>query len=111
MDAAAGRAYDVVDDNPLSSVSLRYTLRPAVAADGPGSEETRPFGLRFARSVPTAVRPAVRYCHALQVAVDEAGSPLIESKDEEDKPKEWESKTYSDGDEGQEEDCWGWEEQ
>ncbi len=101
---------EIADDNPLSSVSLRYSLRPAVTADGPGPHETRPFGLRFARSGPSAVRPAVRYCHRLQVAIDDAGRPLIESEEKE-KPKEWESKTYSDGDEGQEEDCWGWEEQ
>src|SRR5918998_2246945 len=93
---------EIGDDNPLPSVSLRYSLRPAVTADGPGPRETRPFGLRFARSGPCAVRPAVRYCHRLQVAVDDAGQPLIES--EEKKLKEWESKTYSDGDEGQEED-------
>ncbi|MGH3872310.1 MAG: hypothetical protein ACRDSR_12495 [Pseudonocardiaceae bacterium] len=36
--------------------------------------------------------------------VDDTGRPLIESK--ENNPKEWESKTHSDGDEGQEEDCW-----
>jgi putative ATP-grasp target RiPP len=41
----------------------------------------------------------VRYCHRLQVAVDDTGRPLIESV-EKKKPKEWESKTYSDGDEG-----------
>lgn len=98
-----------IENNPLSSVSLRYSLRPAVTADGLGPHQTRPFGLRFARRGPAAVRPAVRYCHGLQVAVDGSGQPLIESTA--NKAKEWESKTYSDGDEGQEEDCWGWEEQ
>lgn len=103
---------EVTLDNPLSSASLRYSLRPAITANGPGPHETRPFGLRFARTVPTPVRPEIGYCHQLQVAVDAEGKPLIERMGwEEDQKKEYESKTYSDGDEGQEEDTWGWEEQ
>lgn len=103
---------DVSVDSPLSSASVRYSLSKAVGADGPGPHESRPFGLRFALAVPIPVRPDVRYCHQLQVAVDDVGRPLIERMGwEEDQGKEWESKTYSDGDEGQEEDTWGWEEQ
>jgi putative ATP-grasp target RiPP len=99
-------------DTPLSSASLRYSLSRAVAADGPGPPETRPLGLRFAQRVPAPVRPEVCYCHQRQVAVDDVGRPLIERMGwEEDQKKEWESKTYSDGDEGQEEDVWGWEEE
>ncbi len=98
-------------NSPLSSASLRYSLRTAVTADGPGPHETRPFGLRFARSVPTPVRPKVRYCHQLQLAVDDDGHPLIERMDwEEDQNKEWATKADSDGVEGPEED-YGWEEQ
>ncbi|MGH3855321.1 MAG: putative ATP-grasp-modified RiPP [Pseudonocardiaceae bacterium] len=103
---------DVTLDSPLSSASLRYSLRAKVTADGPGPHETRPFGLHFARTVPTPVRPEICYCHQLQVAVDDHGRPLIERMGwQEDQKKEYESKTYSDGDEGQEEDTWGWEEQ
>jgi putative ATP-grasp target RiPP len=98
-------------DSPLSSASLRYNLRAAVTADGPGPHETRPFGLRFAQTVPIPVRPQVRYSHQLQIAVDDAGQPLVERMDrEEDQGKEWATKTDSDGDEGPEED-YGWEEQ
>ncbi len=109
----AGSRPEVSGDSPLSSASLRYTLSPALAAEGPGPHQTRPFGLRFAQTVPTPpVGPDVRYCHQRQVAVDDVGRPLIERMGwEEDQKKEWESKTYSDGDEGQEEDIWGWEEQ
>jgi putative ATP-grasp target RiPP len=83
-----------------------------VTPEGPGRHETRPFGLRFAQTVPVPVRREVRYCHQLQVAVDDDGRPLIERMGwEEDQKKEWQSKTYSDGDEGQEEDTWGWEEE
>jgi putative ATP-grasp target RiPP len=104
--------HEVALDNPLSSASLRYSLRTAVTADGPGPRETRPFGLCFAQTVPVSVRPDVRYCHQLQVAVDDDGRPLIERMGwEEDQKKEWQSKTHSDGDEGPEEDIWGWEEQ
>jgi len=103
---------EVCGDNPLSSASLRYSLSRAVCADGPGPHETRPFGLRFAQRAPAPVRPEVCYCHQRQVAVDDVGRPLIERMGwEEDQNKEWESKTYSDGDEGQEEDTWGWEEE
>jgi putative ATP-grasp target RiPP len=99
-------------DSPLSSSSLRFSLRSAVTADGPGPHETRPFGLRFAQIVPTPARPYVHYCHQRQVAIDSDGRPLIERMDwEEDQNKQWLSKTYSDGDEGQEEDTWGWEEE
>jgi putative ATP-grasp target RiPP len=109
---AADPTREVTLDSPLSSASLRYSLRAAVTADGPGPQETRPFGLRFAQTVPTPARPEVRYCHRLQVAVDDNGRPLIERMGwEEEQNKQWQSKTYSDGDEGQEEDTWGWEEQ
>jgi putative ATP-grasp target RiPP len=108
---------EVSADSPLSSASLRYSLSAfnlsgAVVADGPGPHETRPFGLRFAQTVPSPVRPEVCYCHERQVAIDDLGRPLIERMGwEEDQKKEWESKTYSDGDEGQEEDVWGWAEE
>ncbi|MGH3692665.1 MAG: putative ATP-grasp-modified RiPP [Pseudonocardiaceae bacterium] len=102
---------EITLDSPLSSAILRYSLRTAVTADGPGPHDTRPFGLRFAQTVPTPVRPEVRYCHQLQVAVDDDGRPLIEQMGwEEDQGKEWETKTDSDGDEGPEEN-YGWEEQ
>ena len=53
----------------------------------------------------------MRYCHSLQVAVDDDGRPMIERLDwEEDQQKEWATKAESDGDEGKEEDTWGWEE-
>jgi len=110
--SGTARHPEVSADSPLSSASLRYSLSRTVAADGPGPSETRPFGLRFAQRVPSPVRPEVCYCHQRQVAVDDAGRPLIERMGwEEDQKKEWESKTYSDGDEGQEEDTWGWEEE
>jgi hypothetical protein len=48
----AASALEATWDSPLSSARLRYSLRPAVAADGPGPCETRPLGLRFARSIP-----------------------------------------------------------
>ena len=105
-------AREVTPDSPLSSAVLRYSLRASPTADAPGPHETRPFGLRFASFLQPAERRAVRYCHRLQVAVDRTGRPLIERAGaEEDQGKEWTSKTYSDGDEGQEEDTWGWEEQ
>lgn len=111
MSAFADQTREVTLDSPLSSASLRYSLHSTVTADGPGPHETRPFGLRFAQTVPTPVRPVVRYCHQLQVGVDDDGRPLIERMGwEEDQKKEYQSKTYSDGDEGQEEDGWGWEE-
>ena len=111
MSTAAEPIRRISLDSPLSSASLRYSLRAAVAADGPGPRETRPFGLRFAQVVPPPMRPQVRYSHQLQVAVDDAGRPLVERMDrEEDQGKEWATKTDSDGDEGPEED-YDWEEQ
>ncbi|MGH3873351.1 MAG: putative ATP-grasp-modified RiPP [Pseudonocardiaceae bacterium] len=103
---------EVMEDNPLSSGVLRYSLRPVAAADGPGPQQTRPFGLRFSRTMSVPVRQQVRYCHRLQLAVDEDGRPLIERLgSEEDQGKQWLTKAESDGDEGKEEDTWGWEEQ
>ncbi|HEU0086039.1 MAG TPA: putative ATP-grasp-modified RiPP [Pseudonocardiaceae bacterium] len=111
MSTVADKAHEVTLDSPLSSADLRYSLRPAATANGPGPQESRPFGLRFARTVPTPVRREVRYCNQLQVAVDDEGRPLIERMGwEEDQCKEWATKTDSDGDEGPEED-YGWEEQ
>jgi putative ATP-grasp target RiPP len=94
-------------DSPLSSASLRYSVRPAVTADGPGPATTRPLGLRFSQVVPTPAPALVRYCHKLQVAVDDDGRPLIE---EETSDKQWATKHTTDGDEGPEETTWGWEE-
>lgn len=83
MESSGTAPPEVSADSPLSSASLRYSLSAfnlsrAVAADGPGPHETRPFGLRFAQTVPTPVRPEVCYCHDQQVAVDDLGRPLIE---------------------------------
>lgn len=99
-------------DNPLSTAVLRYSLRTKATSDGPGPHETRPFGLRFSVTFPVPVpRSAVRYCHELQVAVDDAGRPLIERWDAEDnQAKQWNSKDTTDGDEGPEESVWEWEE-
>ncbi|MEU6267500.1 putative ATP-grasp-modified RiPP [Saccharopolyspora shandongensis] len=91
-------------DDPLSSASLRYLVRQPALASQPGPVETRPFALRFARTVPTPVVRRFRYCPDQQVAVDQDGRPLIEKMG-----KEWESKSSTDGDEGPEEN-WGWEE-
>ncbi len=90
--------------NPLSSAQVRYDLRSAVNADGPGPEDSRPFGLRAAATVPTPVRPQAGYCEHRQVAVDADGRPLIETMG-----KTWATKSSTDGDEGPEEN-WGWEE-
>lgn len=112
MESGTDLCSEVFTDDPLSSAGLRFSLSVAAVADGPGPAVTRPLGLRFAQAVPVPVRPAVHYCHRRQVAVDDAGRPLIERMGwEEDQKKQWESKTYSDGDEGQEEDTWGWEEE
>ena len=46
--------------SPLSSASLRYSVRPAPVAEGPGPRETRPLGLRFAQVVPWSPRGAPR---------------------------------------------------
>lgn len=93
------------EENPLSTAQLRYELRTTAIADGPGPEETRPFGLRAAQPVPTPVRPQRGYCPIEQVAVDADGRPLIETMG-----KEWKTKSSSDGDEGPEEN-YGWEEE
>jgi putative ATP-grasp target RiPP len=103
---------EAIPDNPLSSAILRYSLGTTATAAGPGQRQTRPFGLRFARTFPLPPpRPAVRYCHSLQVAVDDEGRPMVERLGwEEDQKKEWVTKAESDGDEGKEEDTWAWEE-
>lgn len=91
--------------NPLSTAQLRYELRSATTAAGPGPARTRPFGLRTAAAVPTQVRPDAGFCDVNQVAVDADGRPLIETMG-----KQWKTKASSDGDEGPEED-YGWEEE
>ena len=98
--------------NPLSTAVLRYSLHTKAISDGPGSHDVRPFGLRFSATFPTpAPRPMVRYCHELQVAVDESGRPLIEQCDNvRTQAKKWNSKDTTDGDEGPEESVWEWEE-
>lgn len=111
----------VFSDNPLSSAAMRFTLFPKASHRGLGPRVSRPFGLWRTVSYPIPERPVVNYCHRQQVGVDDAGRPLVAQLDNAKptpdppkpppKPKEWESKTYSDGDEGQEEDTWGWEEQ
>lgn len=94
----------LVDADPLSSAQLRYTVRiPAVSA-APGPVSTRPFGLRFAETVPTPVHRTVSYCPTRQLAVDTERRPLIETMG-----KDWKTKSSTDGDEGPEEN-WGWEE-
>jgi hypothetical protein len=54
-------------DSPLSSASLRYSVRVAPAADGPGSPETRPLGPS------TRVRVTSRKVAPWFVGVHEAG--------------------------------------
>jgi putative ATP-grasp target RiPP len=93
-----------LNDDPLSSAQLRYTVRVPVASAAPGPEETRPFGLRFTQLVPTPITKAFSYCHDQQVAVDTDGRPLIETMG-----KGVEDESSADGDEGPEEN-WGWEE-
>jgi putative ATP-grasp target RiPP len=113
MTLVAGVIPEIGWDNPLSSASLRYSMRPAPAAEGPGPRETRPLGLRFAHVVPMPAPAVVRYCPDLQVAVDDTGRPLIdkeEDPDEESPKKQWATKHTTDGDEGPEETTWGWEE-
>ncbi|MGH3938118.1 MAG: putative ATP-grasp-modified RiPP [Pseudonocardiaceae bacterium] len=94
-------------DSPLSSASLRDSVRPAATAEGPGPRETRPLGLRFAKIVRMPTSSVVRYCSELQLTVDDDGNPLIE---EETPEKQWATKHTTDGDEGPEETSWGWEE-
>jgi putative ATP-grasp target RiPP len=103
---------EIALDSPLSSASLRYSVRPPPVADGPGPRETRPLGLRFAQVVPMPAPAVVRYCHDLQVAVDDDGRPLIDKEDPEGESpkKQWATKHTTDGDEGPEETTWGWEE-
>lgn len=100
-----GALGSTVDDDPLSSAQLRYTVRVPVASATPGPEETRPFGLRFAQTMPTPVTKAFSYCHDQQVAVGDDGRPLSETMG-----KDWKTKSATDGDEGPEEN-WGWEEE
>lgn len=92
-------------ENPLSSSQVRLERRVTASAPGPGSADTRPFGLRFARTVPTPVRPRAIYCPERQLAVGDDGEPLVETM-----KKEWKTKSSTDGDEGPEEN-WGWEEE
>lgn len=100
-------SHEITLDSALSSASLRYSVRPTATADGPGTYETRPLGLRFAQVVPMPAPVVMRYCHELQVAVDDDGRPLIEGETSE---KQWATKHTTDGDEGPEETTWGWEE-
>jgi putative ATP-grasp target RiPP len=115
MTRVADSIPDTTLDSPLSSASMRYSVHPAPVADGPGPHETRPLGLRFAQVVPMPAAARVRYCHRLQVAVDDDGQPLID-KEEKGSPgekgprKKWATKHTTDGDEGPEETTWGWEE-
>ncbi len=92
--------------NPLSSASLRFSVRRTARSADMSCPETRPLGLRGAREVARPVRPDYLYCNARQIAVAPDGSdvPLIESMG-----KQWRTKAKSNGDEGEEED-WGWEE-
>jgi putative ATP-grasp target RiPP len=101
-----GDEQDRHEQNPLSSEQLRHTPRRRVSSAGPGPMITRPLGLRFAVPRQPSARVVASYSHALQVAVNDAGQPLIEAMG-----KEWKSKADSDGDEGPEEDLWDWEEQ
>lgn len=109
--------HHVFSDNPLSSAAMRFELFPKPSSGGLGSRMSRPLALLHTQSYPVPDRPILTYCHRQQVVVDETGEPLVSQGSEprsalrSAKPKEWESKTYSDGDEGQEEDTWGWEEQ
>ncbi len=90
-------------EDPLSSASLRYQLRPLAVADVPSVPPLRPLALRFTTDTPLPVPHQHRYDPVRQISVDEDGQPVITSK------KDWLTKTQSDGDEGKEED-YGWEE-
>ncbi len=107
MSQGIDSAPEITLDSPLSSASLRYSVRPSPTANGPGPHEIRPLGLRFAQVVLMPAPVVVRYCHRLQVAVDDNGRPLIEDETSE---KQWATKHTTDGDEGPEETTWGWEE-
>lgn len=101
-------------DNPLSSSAMRFELFPKASDSSADSRAFRPFGLRKVESYPQPGPRNTSYCHRRQVAIDDAGNPIVSrivgAEDADPKPKEWGSKTYSDGDEGQEESHWGWEE-
>lgn len=92
--------------SPLSSASLRFSIRRTGRSTGESSPETRPLGLRHAREVAKPGRPDYLYCEIRQIAVapDGSGVPLIESMG-----KQWRTKMKTDGDEGEEEN-FGWEE-
>lgn len=96
-----------IDPDPLSSASLRYSIRPVPGASLPSAPDTRPFGLRDARPIPRPQVSHYRYSQRLQMAVTDDGDerPLLLVLGE----KDWKTKTKSDGDEGEEED-FGWEE-
>lgn len=101
-------------DDPLSSSAMRFALFPKASTDSLDPSAIRPFGLRRVKSYPPPGSRNSSYCHLRQIAVDGSGNPLVSRStgddDADPKPKEWGSKTYSDGDEGQEESNWGWEE-
>lgn len=91
--------------NPLSSAQMRFEQRVKPTVAGPGSDDSRPFGLRDAQTVPTPARLRTVYCPQRQLATGDDGRPLVETM-----KKEWKTKSSPDGDEGPEED-WGWEEE
>lgn len=89
MSQGIDSAPEITLDSTLSSASLRYSVRRSTIADGPSPCETRPLGLRFTTVVPMPAPVVVRYCHELQVAVDDDGRSLIEVVTSE---KQWDTK-------------------
>ncbi|MGH3795602.1 MAG: putative ATP-grasp-modified RiPP [Pseudonocardiaceae bacterium] len=88
--------------NPLSSAALRLEFPAGRSTES--ASPSRPFALRFARSVPVPQPPEYRYSPELQIALDPNGLPLIETMN-----KDWLTKRHSDGVEGIEEE-YDWEE-
>jgi putative ATP-grasp target RiPP len=79
MTAAVGFALD-----PIASHSGQFPLSPPsdapLSTDVPSPVGVRPWGLRTVRAAQPggSERPAWRYCHGQQVAVDAEGRPLAE---------------------------------
>ena len=99
--------HDAVHDDPLSSGSMRYTLRAAPRDGDSSGAELRSLTLRHAVSVAQRVSRSHRYSDVLQVSVvdEDGGVPLITQA-----AKDWKTKAGSDGHDGDEE-IYDWEEE